>query len=291
MKKTFFILLAALLVLNAGCAQKSAPIRGQHVEPGYTYEEPGHWELTDTLYYDVCADKRQGSQAELSLSRDEKGYAVFTFTVTEEGNFSGEEGHSCRGETAAFTVEAFWLEERYYPSSSVQPGFNLVREADTAHTPGDVRCDVFIGDIEPLEDGAWSARTQIRSRFTNARGETIESFSIGENMTQATGYDGKKYYLTPTGHLPAGEEDGEKLYVVLTAADSEGLARAGTAWEYTWAAQPETIVVEDRYGPIEYFETGPAAILGYGALALCILIPAAVVVVLLLVHRRKKRRK
>ena len=286
MKKAFFILLTALLVLTAGCAQKSAPIRGQHVEPGYTYEEPGHWELTDTLYYDVGLDKRQGSKTELSLSRSEKGYAVFTFTVTEDANFSGEEGHSCRGEKAVFTVEAFWFGESYYPSSSVQPGVNIFREADADHTPGDVVCSLFIGDFA-LRDGTVTGSA--RDRFTTMKGEPIESFSIGENMTQATGYDGKKYYLTPTGHLPAGEEDGEKIHIVLTAADSEGLACAYTAWEYSWVAQPETIVVEDQYGPIEYFGASSPGFHIF-VLALCVLIPIAVVVILL-VRRAKKRKK
>ena len=286
MKKAFFILAAALLVLTAGCAQKSAPIRGQHVEPGYTYEEPGHWELTDMLYYDEIPEVPQGSKYGVSLSRSEKGYAVFTFTVTEDVNFSGEEGHSCKGETAVFTVEAFWFGESYYPSSSVQPGLNIFREADTDHTPGDVVCSLFIGDFA-LRDGTVTGSA--RDRFTTMKGEPIESFSIGENMVQSTGYDGKKYYLTPTGHLPAGEEGGEKIYVVLTAADGEGFARAYTAWEYSWVAQPETIVVEDRYGPIEYFGASSPGFHIF-VLALCILILIAVAVILL-VRRARKRRK
>ena len=291
MKKAFIILIALLPVLAVGCGQNSAPVRGQHVEPGYTYEEPGHWELTDVLTFDIGADREPEKGIRVSLTRNEKGYAVFTFTVTEDVSFSGEEGHSCKGETAVFTVEAFWFGESYYPSGSVQPGFNILREADTDHTPGYVGCDVFIGDIEPQEDGSWSARTRVRDWFANAKGEKLESFSIEENMTKSTGYDGKKYYLTPTGHLPAGEEDGEKIYIVLTAAAREGHARAMTAWEYTWVAQPETIVVEDRYGPIEYFGS-PG--FNYVLLVLWVLVPVGIVAVTVLlivsiVKRRKKK--
>lgn len=270
--KNAVLLLIAVLLLCTGCEQ-TVSYSGQGVRPGYTLEEPGHWEQTDVLYFGPNEETRQEDGMTVAAGWDEDRNMVYTFTGAD-------------GSKAVFTVDAYWFSESYYASSSVQPGVNIIRDADTEDTPGNVVCSLAVADITPGE-GKYGVKVDVREYFKTQKDATpIERFSIGENMTESTGYDGKKYYLSPNAFLPEGTDDGEKIYLVLGAMDGgEGTTRMYTAWEYTWRAEPETIVVPDEYGPIEEF-TASAPGINYVVLALCVLIPAGIFVGILILIKR-----
>lgn len=266
------LLLIAALLLCTGC-EKSVTYTGQGVRPGYTLEEPGHWEQTDVLQFGPNEETRQEDGMTVAAGLDEKRNMVYTFTGSD-------------GSKAVFTVEAYWFGESYYASSSVQPGVNIRREADAEEAPGDVVCALAVADIAPGE-GKYGVKVDVREYFKSQKdGTPIERFSIGEKMTESSGSNGTKYYLSPKVSLPEGTEDGEKIYLVLGAMDGgEGTTRMYTAWEYTWAAEPETIVVPDEYGPIEEF-TASAPGVNYVILALCTLPLLGIVVGAVMLIRR-----
>lgn len=282
-----FLIPALLLPLLSGCGKASDNsagateyIVGQSIEPGYTRYEPGHWDKTDILYFGPNEETRREDELTITAGRDDKQNIVYTFTAAD-------------GSRAEYTVELYWLRDFYYASDYIYPKVNIWRAAEPDDAPGDVIASLAVGDIEPGA-GDYGVKVDVRSYFGSVRdGAPYERFSIGENMTQDTGYDGTKYYLDTSGHLPEGIEDGEKIYIVLGVMDGgEGTTRMYTAWEYTWAAEPETIEVPDQYGPIEYFEYTPPEISGHIS-PLLILVPAAVIggAVVLIVRAVKKRRK
>ena len=228
MQKSRKILLSLLLVLTllvlSSCRLFGFGRGGQGVTPGYTRHEEGHWTRTDIL--------RTADEAAVAL---EDGGSLETLT------FAFPDG-------AIYTVEAFWLEERYYPSDSVSPGINVIRSGAETYAEN-VVCALYFAatpDGEPL--------AYFRDDMSGTA--SVERFSIGEIMHESSGYTGgEKYYLTPSAHFadvdPGQLADGDRIYLVLTASGGESAARI--AWEYNWVAEPEDIEVPESYGPIEYF--------------------------------------
>lgn len=273
MKRCAAVLFALALIFAPLSPGATAVGGGVGVVAGNTIEVSGHWEKTDTLYFGPSRETAQDGDLTVAAAWSDARDMVYTFT-------------SSNGERSVFTVTPYWLEDSYYTFSSVQPGVNIVREADSEDAPGDVTAALVFADIQPGA-GKYGVKVDTRSKFKTYQGQEIDTFSIHENMSLSSGSDGKKFYLTPTGNFPEGETGGEKLYVVLGVMDGgSGETRMYTAWEYTWVDQPETIQVPDQYGPIEY--SPMETIL---KLAAVILIPVLilVLVVVLLLRRRKRR--
>ena len=269
-KKPRALLLAALAfcLLLSGCA----PRGGQGVRPGYTREEPGHWTRTQVMYIDpLPAETAAADGLTVAVGRTGEGYPSFTF--------DGPGGQT------GFTVEAFGFGDRYFASEAISPGVNVIRQAE-GELLGDVVCTLAFAELHPQEDEA-PPEVVIVDPFTARRdGTPVERFSVGEHMTQATGYDGTKYYIELSGALPEGKTDGEKLYAALSAQDGEGLITVWTVWEYTWAAEPETVEVPDEYGPIEYHLTGLAVLVPIAA----VIAAVAAIIAAALVRRKKRKR-
>ena len=110
MKRTLIaaVCLLALLTTNASAAANDPPEvppgAGMGATAGYTRHEPGHWERTDVLYFCPLAETREADGVTVAAE----------WTETDNGKsarytFTGEDGKQ-----TAYTVEAFWFEERYY---------------------------------------------------------------------------------------------------------------------------------------------------------------------------------
>lgn len=213
------ILILAFIVLLAFLA--SCRHEGRSVIPGYTREEPGHWTKTGlTVRY-------AGDNAD---SPDGK---TLTLTFPDGGEL---------------TVEPYWFEERYYDSDSVSVGINLILRGGSV-SDDDAVCSVYFSDAP---DGANNLGF-FRDAYTNAE---LSEFSIAKNSAESTGFEGGiKHYVSPRTSFPAsnagGRADDEKLFIIIkvTALDQVSVI----CYEYTWAAEPETIVVPDQEGPIEYY--------------------------------------
>ena len=227
------ILLLALLLLLTACSSG-----GQGVRKGYTKEVAGHWEQTYVSLFGPKAPEREKNGVTIRAGWNEDKSQRYTFADAD-------------GRETTYTVAGYWFSDSYYPGSYVQPDINIIREGE-GEPVGDVIGALCFGDVEP-GGNEYGVKITVRSRFRTVKGEEIGSFSIGNGMTEATGYDGTKYYLNPSAQLPVGQSDGEKLYMILGTMDGvDRSTRMYTVWEYTWVAQPETIEVPDEYGPIEY---------------------------------------
>ena len=217
-------LLGIVLLVSAGCGRG-----GQGITPAYTRYEEGHWTLTDAM---TAAENAEITESESKVS------AVFAFP-----------------DGAVFTAESFWFAEKYYQGDSVLPEVNLIRTGEEPSGGEDVVCTLCFTDA--LSEDLAPAGEIRRSFSKDSSGhERLDSFSVRDGMTESTGFpDGEKFYIAPLGHFPEAPEggwpDGQKMYIVLTADAGDRCARI--AYEYTWAAEPETIEVPEQAGPIEYF--------------------------------------
>ena len=274
MKRYFDVLITLLcslsLVITTACAE------GQGVQPGYTKEEPGHWELTDTLYVDATQPRRQDGEVTITAGWEETDM-LFTFTASD-------------GSQTCWTVSLLNIPTFCY-AGFASVDVDITRDTDEAHSVGGVICSLVMADVESGA-GEYGLKVTPRSGFRTMSGEEMETFDIHRYMETYGDTTEMRYSLFGAhGDLPVGSEDGETIYLVLGVMDSlGGKSRMYIACRYTWVNQPETIVVPDQYGPIEY---GPEDMaLEFAKLAALIAVPVAVIVLAAVrIVRRHKRGK
>ena len=278
------VLVALAQTVGASAAANDPPEvppgAGMGATAGYTRHEPGHWEKTDTLYFGPLERTRTVDgvtvTAELADTNNGRG---FIYTFTDEN-----------GRQSTYTVESFWFEDKYFADDSFSVGVNIIRAPDEDSAISGVTASLMIADAA-LGEGEYGFLPTVRSYFTEANGTEIRSFSITENMTFSTGSEGK-YFISPYGKFPVGEEDGQTLYALLGVQDDlDGETRMFIAYEYRWVDQPEDIEVPPEYGPIEYFDD-PISVARRSPIPLLVpvLVAAAVVVLLIRRHKRRKNR-
>ena len=247
---------------------------------GYTRYEPGHWELTDVLSFGPLEATRQVNGVTVTAVPviDDYGDPDVVYTFTDGSADS------------SFTVSPYWFEDQLYGDAYFSVGVNIVHAPDDDSAPGGVTASLAVADIT-LGEGDYGFLPTVRCHFTKANGEEIPRFSVRENMTFSSGSEGK-YYIDPHAKFPVGEEDGQKIYALLSVQDDlDGGTRVFIAWEYTWVEQPEEIEVPTQYGPIEFIDPidpEPSAQRSPVILIVPVLLAAAVVILLVRRHKRKK---
>lgn len=257
-----------LLYLLAHTTQQS----GQSVEPGYTYEVAGQWELTGFRTLGPTAADGAG----VSVSADNSAIVY---------EFAGE-GDRAQIKVAYSEpgVSTYAVKERYNPDDHVQLVFYFEREADSEETHGDVSVMLYLADsVELGADG--EVDLNIRSPFKRY-------YSGDEDMEPATNANTKerngKRAITANTYLPEGQTDGEAFSIVLDVTDEQSGVRTLAVWDYRWRQGPITVEVPPMYGPIEYYDSLTGQLARLLAVLCAVAIPVLLIRQLVLAVKVKK---
>ena len=217
----------------------------------------GCWDLTDIIY--VGDDKVNAANPDVDVYAERRGLdgqeVVYTFTVKD--NISETEGHDCTGEVKELALPEPGFSGRYYAGGFFNPGFMVLKKADEPHTPGNVICSLALCDVE-FGTGKYGVKITPRMYFSRGYpAEEVQIFSPGEERmtwreTRAEGEtDYPEYaYTSLDGSFPAGEKEGEKIYLVYGMMDTiAGDIRMYDIYEYTWKKGP---ITEWIYNPPMY---------------------------------------
>ena len=258
-----------LLYLLSHATQQS----GQSVEPGYTYEVAGQWELTGFRTLGPIAADGAG----VRISADNSAI-VYDFTAGSSGHAQIKVAYSEPG------VSTYAVKERYNPDDHVQLVFYFEREADSEETPGDVSVMLYLADSAELgADG--EVDLDIRSPFKRY-------YSGDEDMEPATYANTKerngKRAITANTYLPEGQTDGEALSIVLDVTDEQSGVRTLAVWDYRWRQGPITVEVPPVYGPIEYYDSLTGQLARLLAVLCAVAIPVLLIRQLVLAVKVKK---
>ena len=286
--------------------QEDGTYGGMSVEDGYDYEVPGHWQLTDTLHFDPAETEYSNGERTLRLSREEnsdKMLFVYDDAVTYGINPSGG---------------SYSLSDRYY---TVQNSDNyevadtiyvtpiISRDPEDPDATDDIRMSYALADLTYSEDGTDHSFDNMV--YLTDSGKEFKDVSLKDIHYSL---NSKKYdFDFLEGVFETGQTDGQKRYIMFDIWDPsfEG-SHMITAYEYTWADDPETFHKEPEYGPIEYFpmdnstegsdsntntplSADSTAGETIAALALIFLVPLVLIIVIIVVivklRKRSKNRK
>ncbi len=220
---------------------------GMGGEPGEEYEVPGHWELTDILYFNPEVKELTGEELTLSVSRPEENPEDFVFSYADASGNA----------VISYSIDTDPFKEKYYPLKK-DAGFSAedllwetmyaYREPDNEALAMDIRITYALADMEIYEDeGAYSLDNISYFERENIQ---FDAYPINED------YNARKRRIQSyniTNEFAAGQTDGQVRYIVVEVWDPsfEG-SRMTNAYKYTWVEQIETFSTEPIYGPIEY---------------------------------------
>lgn len=237
---------------------------GQHMEPGYTMEVSGRWDLAGSFVLGPTA--ADGGTVSAAVEEERLVY-----------DFGG----------ARVSVETKTPRESYYVGDRLELEFPMEREADAEQTPGDVACMFYLADdVQKSENGAEGAvRAPLKYAYS---GEAdMEPISYETALTRRD-----RRYAVANTPLPEGQADREALYLVMDVTDDQGAGvRTVMAWKYVWTQGPLTVEVPPRETVIEYYREYSALNLVFRALTVALLIAAPVLLVRQLVLRKRAKKE
>ena len=218
-------------------------------DPNYeAREHDGCWDLTDIIY--VGDDKENIANQDVDVKAERTGLdgqdVVYTFTVKDD--ISEEEGHDCTGEVRRITVPEYPFSGRYYVGGYFYAELRVFVNTDKEHTPGNIIGSVALCDVD-FDTGKYGVKITPKQYF--AKGyppEEVQTFSPDDGVMKYRGLEPPKgpddtgwAFLNLEGSFPAGEEDGEKIYLVYGLMDDiAGDIRMYNIYEYTYREGPVT---------------------------------------------------
>ena len=263
--KLFLIVVIALPVcflLSLGRVES-----GQHMEPGYTMEVSGQWELTDSRAI-LPAAGSGGISA--SLEGDKLVY-----------DFDGDGGHA---RAALYTAPPG---ELFCANDHIELAFPMEREADTEQTPGDIRCMFYLADGVTEADGVVTVDVREPFKYAYSGVKDMESIT---NETALTRRD--RRLAVANTYFPEGREDGETLYIVMDVSDDRNAGmRTVLAWQYRWKQGPITVEVPPQPGIIEYYRAYSPLNIVFRVIAYILLVAVPVLLVRQLVLAGKAKKE
>ena len=202
---------------------------GQHMEPGYTKEEPGRWDRTDAR---VIGPSEGSGDVSASFGEDALVY-----------DFDGEGGR------VRVTLHTQAPEELFYAGDRLVLAFPMEREAEGEETPGDIRCMFYLADGVTEADCAVTVDVREPFRYAYSGEKDMEPISYENALTQK-----ERHSAVANAWFPEGQGDGETLYVVMDVSDDRDAGvRTVAAWQYRWTQGPITVEVPPEPGVIEYY--------------------------------------
>ena len=264
------LLIAAAAIPVCLLFSRGREAAGQHMEPGYTREEPGQWERTDSLI--IGPSRAEGDSVTASA---EEGRLIYDFTGA--------------GEHARVTLEIKAPETLFYAGNHITFEFPVTREADTEQTAGDILCMFYLaGDVTERENGA-AVSVLAPFKYAYSGDRDMEPVTYAGALVRKD-----KRYAVANAYFPEGRSEGELLYLAADVSDDRNAGvRTVMAWKYRWKQGPISVEVPPQPGIIEYYRVfGPLDhILRAAAYLLIVLAPALLVRQFILMGKAKEEEK
>ena len=265
-----WIVIAAVAVPVCFLLSRGREQFSQHMEPGYTTEVSGEWNLTQSRIIGPTA-AQDGAAVSASMSEGDLIY-----------DFGGAEGN------ARVTLHTKAPIERFYEDGHLEFEFRMERAADTERTPGDIVCMFYLADdvTEDENGAAISVRAPLKYAYSGEK--EMEPITYETALVR-----NDRHYAVANMYFPAGQADGETLYVVMEATDDRSAGvRTVMVWQYRWTQGPITVEVPPQPGVIEYYTVfGPLDfILRAAAYVLIVAVPVLLVRQIVLAGKVKKEK-
>ncbi len=236
-------------ILDAEVAEKVLEAEAAEEEDGYDYEGdpayfrmeyPGHWTLTDVHF--IGGGEGEVKDGDMTISAERYGAEgedmVYSFTGSDGSQ------HRIRIPDPAF-------EKSYFAQDSNNKYFYITHYMDPEDAPGRVVCSVFLGDVD-FEGGEVSVtpRHYFKGLTPSAGEQKLFYAPPDEERKTASRYLDDIYatFVDMNISFPAGEQDGEKLYLVYAVSDDlSGNAKMYNIYEYTYSEGPDEDWIYNDY--------------------------------------------
>ena len=212
---------------------------GQHMEPGYTKEVSGQWELTDSRVVGP-------SPAE--------GNALVRAWMEEDRLVYDIGGEGARARLTLYTESPGDL---FYANDHVEMVFRMEREADAEETPGDILCLFYLAGGVTEDESGVSLTDSRRFKYAYSGEQDMEPITYVSALTRTYESEPARkspHFAVANAFFPEGQRDGEELYIVMDAEDDRGAGvHTDLVWQYRWTQGPLTVEVPPQPGVIEYY--------------------------------------
>lgn len=191
----------------------------------YSIEYPGHWDMTDICF--IGGDSSETEDGDIRIKAERYGVEGEDMVYT----YYGDDGRVCR-----IYVPDIYPDTRIYADDTYNVWIRNSLCSEPANMGGVLHCSLALADVD-FDRGTYGIKVHPRMYFDRGYSEEKETFD-------APG----KIHLD--GSFPAGDESGEKLYLVYGVMDGlSGKVRMYNVYEYTYTKGPDTVWI---YNPPMY---------------------------------------